>query len=115
MAKPRTETKEPTDFDVALGRRVQRHRKDLKLSQTEFGKHIGVSFQQVQKYESGANRIPAERLTMAARIFGVSVAALMNEAEAAKGIYTDFMDVYQQLGPEDREVLLVVAKRLAAR
>lgn len=71
--------------------------------------------QQVQKYEAGVNRIPAERLTVAARVFGISAAALMNEAEASMGVHAEFMDVYQKLGPEDRAALLAVAKRLAVR
>lgn len=115
MPRHKNESREPTDFDVALGRRVQRLRKDLKLSQTEFGKRLGVSFQQIQKYEAGANRIPPERLTMAARVFGITVAALMNEADASMGVHSEFMDLYQQLGPEDRAALLAVARRLAAR
>lgn len=49
-------------IDAAVGRRVKRRRKALGLSQTELATCIGVKFQQVQKYESGTNRIAASRL-----------------------------------------------------
>lgn len=93
--------------------RIQRYRKDLNLSQSRFGQHIGVSFQQVQKYESGANRLPPERLKIAADLFGITVAALIDEAEGTAGLHKDFLDIYQRLGPKDRAVLLTVAGRLA--
>jgi transcriptional regulator with XRE-family HTH domain len=51
-----------TDFDRYVGERIREARHGCKMSQTELGKLLGVSFQQVQKYETGANRAPSARL-----------------------------------------------------
>jgi transcriptional regulator with XRE-family HTH domain len=48
--------------DIHIGRRVRERRVALGLSQAELGDQLGISFQQVQKYESGANRISGSRL-----------------------------------------------------
>lgn len=53
------------------------------LSQSELGRRLGVSLQQVQKYESGANRMAASTILRAAEILGVEVAALFAGATAA--------------------------------
>lgn len=51
-----------TDVDVHIGRRLRRRRRLLGLTQLQLGAAIGMRFQQVQKYECGANRVSAERL-----------------------------------------------------
>ena len=58
IVKPRS-SGEP---DIELGRRIRLRRVEQKMSQDELGKKLGVSFQQVQKYEKGVNRIAANRL-----------------------------------------------------
>ena len=65
--------KKPNAVDVAVGRRIRLHRMNAKLSQTELGNHIGVTFQQVQKYEKGVNRVGAGRLTQIAAILNVPI------------------------------------------
>jgi transcriptional regulator with XRE-family HTH domain len=55
-----------TATDVAVGQRIRAFRKAAGLSQTELGSQIGVTFQQVQKYENGTNRVGAGRLTQIA-------------------------------------------------
>lgn len=52
----------PDPVDIFLGQRIRAIRKGLRLSQTDLGRRIGVSFQQVQKYESGANRLSVSML-----------------------------------------------------
>lgn len=54
-------------FDVALGERVRAMRQEGGLSQNALADVIGVSFQQVQKYERGANRISVSRLMLICR------------------------------------------------
>lgn len=61
-AKPRS----ANAGDVAIGLRVRQRRIEQKLSQAELGDHLGVSFQQVQKYEKGVNRVAAGRLVQIA-------------------------------------------------
>lgn len=51
-----------TAFDVKMGERIRMLRKSKNLSQQELGDGLGISFQQVQKYEAGSNRISCERL-----------------------------------------------------
>lgn len=65
-------------FDVAIGRNLQRIRKGQRLSQTDVAEHCGVSFQQIQKYEIGANRIAASRLIQLAQLLDVPTAELLD-------------------------------------
>lgn len=58
-------------------------RKQLSLSQSDLGEHLGVSFQQVQKYERGANRVSASMLVRVAEKLDMSVAELFGEAQGA--------------------------------
>lgn len=52
----------PTDIDSHLGKRLRRRRRLLGLTQEQLGAKVGVRFQQIQKYECGANRISAARI-----------------------------------------------------
>lgn len=52
----------PSVIDVHLGRRLRRRRRILGLTQQQLGAQVGVRFQQIQKYECGANRLSAARL-----------------------------------------------------
>ena len=54
--------KSPHPVDVYVGMKVKQRRKSLGLSQTQLGENLGVTFQQVQKYERGHNRIGCSRL-----------------------------------------------------
>lgn len=66
--------KTPNPIDVHVGSRVRLRRMMLGMSQETFGEALGVTFQQVQKYEKGANRISASRLFHSARVLTVPVA-----------------------------------------
>ena len=58
--------------DVELGKRIKLRRVEQGMSQAELGSHLGVSFQQVQKYEKGANRVgAAARLQQIATVLDV--------------------------------------------
>ncbi len=61
----------PHPIDVHVGRRVRLRRTLLGLSQTQVAEQLGITFQQFQKYENGANRISASRLYQVARILDV--------------------------------------------
>jgi transcriptional regulator with XRE-family HTH domain len=65
--------KSPDPIDVEVGRRIRVQRMARGISQTELGEKIGVTFQQVQKYEKGSNRVGASRLTKIAKELGVSI------------------------------------------
>ncbi|KAK0349776.1 hypothetical protein LTR94_031714, partial [Friedmanniomyces endolithicus] len=65
--------KDPHPVDRHVGRRVQEKRLGLGLSQTALGKAVGVSFQQMQKYEKGQNRISASKLFEIADFLNVGI------------------------------------------
>ncbi|UNF38474.1 helix-turn-helix domain-containing protein [Bartonella krasnovii] len=52
-------TKNPNFNDISIGKRIRHRRISMRLSQKELGSHLGVSFQQIQKYEKGLNRVSA--------------------------------------------------------
>ena len=77
MAKPKRRfghgTGNPHPVDVRVGARVQQRRVLLGLTQTDLGDAEGLSYQQVQKYERGANRISASRLCELSRVLDVPI------------------------------------------
>lgn len=72
-----------TADDVAIGQKVRALRLDRGLSQSDLGQQVGVTFQQMQKYEKGSNRISAGRLARIAAALGVPVTAFYGEAAAS--------------------------------
>jgi transcriptional regulator with XRE-family HTH domain len=71
-------------IDAVVGRNIRLHRIDKGLTQTELGKSIGVTFQQVQKYEQGANRVGGGRLYKIADVLQVPISAFFEGADHAK-------------------------------
>ncbi len=65
--------KVPNPIDVHVGSRVRLRRMLVGMSQEKLGEMLGLTFQQIQKYEKGANRIGASRLYQIAQILGVDV------------------------------------------
>ncbi len=65
--------REPNYVDIYVGTRLRMRRKLLDLSQEHLANSLGITFQQVQKYERGTNRISASKLYIAARTLGVPV------------------------------------------
>lgn len=75
-------TRRPNPVDVHVGSRVRLRRMILGMSQEKLGEHLGLTFQQVQKYEKGVNRIGASRLFDLAQVLGVPVQFFYEEAPA---------------------------------
>ena len=97
----------PDEIDVAVGARIRIRRRWLGWSQTQLANALGITFQQVQKYEKGANRVSASMLVKAARALETSVAALVGEDNSAP-VETI---VYAQLGtPGAADLLAAFAK-----
>lgn len=71
-------TKQPRNVDHYVGARIRRRRIELNMTQVELGYKIGVSFQQVQKYEKGVNRVGGSRL-----------AQIANELQVPPGYFFD--------------------------
>jgi len=74
----------PNPVDIHVGSRVRLRRMLLGMSQEKLGEHLGLTFQQVQKYEKGVNRIGASRLFELARVLGVNVQFFYDEAPGSK-------------------------------
>jgi transcriptional regulator with XRE-family HTH domain len=73
-------TRKPPDaLDRLIGRNIRFFRIEGGLSQTELAQHTGVTYQQLKKYENGANRIPASRLIRIARALSVPVPILWTD------------------------------------
>jgi len=68
------QTKAANEIDVHVGSQIRLRRKSLQITQTMLGERLGITFQQVQKYEKGSNRVGASRLQAIANILGVEVA-----------------------------------------
>lgn len=73
--KPKT----PNAIDVHVGSRIRMQRALKGMSQSTLAEGIGVTFQQVQKYEKGTNRVGSSRLQAIANILGVPAAAFFEE------------------------------------
>src|SRR3954454_3677615 len=86
VGKPRsftTKQRQPTAADVQVGESIRAHRLLAGMSQGDLARKIGVSFQQVQKYEKGTNRVGAGRLPQIAAIFDVPIGALFKDHAGA--------------------------------
>jgi transcriptional regulator with XRE-family HTH domain len=75
--------KRPTSIDIAVGRNVRIRRMAEGLSQAQLASRLGITFQQVQKYEVGANRIGTGRLVRIAAILDIPIAALLEGTAGA--------------------------------
>jgi DNA-binding XRE family transcriptional regulator len=73
------------EVDAFVGARIGLRRSALGLSQSALAQQVGVSFQQVQKYETGQNRISASRLHRVATVLGTSVEAFFPPVETVRG------------------------------
>lgn len=83
--------KAPNPIDKHVGSRVRMRRMMLNMSQEKLGDALGLTFQQVQKYEKGTNRIGASRVQQIAHILQVPVSFFFEGAPAAGGHNTGGM------------------------
>ncbi len=82
-------TKSPNPTDIHVGSRIRMRRLMLELSQTELATALGISFQQLQKYEKGTNRVSASRLQQISTFLQAPIPfffeGLPNYADASNG------------------------------
>src|ERR1039457_5563857 len=71
-------------YDHELGMRIRLRRVEMKISQSELADKLGVTFQQVQKYEKGVNRVGASRLQQVATALDVPITFFFDDADAGK-------------------------------
>ena len=116
-----------TEIDLHLGKRLRRRRRLLGLTQQQLAMHVGIRFQQIQKYECGANRISAARLWQLAEALETPVSYFFDGlAEAMERRETppersdmysrketiDLIQAYYPLEERPRRRLLDLAKSL---
>lgn len=120
----RAKTKESMNYvDLEIGLRMRRRRLELQLSQTDLGKSLDVSFQQVQKYEKGTNRVSCATLVTICDALKVSTSYFFDGlADASKKGPTERerflatrhgiagVDALMKLGPKVRESVIRVAE-----
>jgi transcriptional regulator with XRE-family HTH domain len=113
-------------LELIIGARLRTRRRQLGLSQSDLAERLGVSFQQVQKYERGANRVAASTLLSAAQALNTTLAWLVGEEASGRD---DDDDVFRALSrpgalemlqafnaipePRTRAALLALARELA--
>jgi transcriptional regulator with XRE-family HTH domain len=85
----------PDPIDIEVGARIRARRKSLGLSQTALATALDLTFQQIQKYERGTNRVSASMLVHIAKRLDAPVASLVGEQEAE---IADRAAVFQSLG-----------------
>lgn len=77
--------KKPNPIDTHVGSRVRLRRNMLGMSQEKLGDSLGITFQQIQKYEKGTNRVGASRLQAISNVLSVPVAFFFEDAPNADG------------------------------
>jgi transcriptional regulator with XRE-family HTH domain len=83
--------------DVHVGQRVRMCRVSSGLSQTDLAKQLGISFQQIQKYENGVNRVGAGRLFDIARLLNVSVDTLFPSANGSQSRSIELDEEFKEI------------------
>jgi transcriptional regulator with XRE-family HTH domain len=116
----------PDPIDVAVGARIRIRRRWLGFSQTQLANALGITFQQVQKYERGSNRVSASMLVKIAAKLETTVAALVGEdgsapveaiiyAQLATPGATDLLAAFARITDgEARRAFITVAQSMAA-
>jgi transcriptional regulator with XRE-family HTH domain len=72
--------------DAIIGKMIRIHRTAKRMSQINLGKHLGVTFQQIQKYEKGVNKVSASRLLTISTVLEVPLLTLYGTKNTSKGI-----------------------------
>lgn len=117
----------PHPVDIEVGARLRAFRESAGVTQSDLGRAIGVTFQQVQKYETGANRVSSSRLSLAAGHLGVPVASFFDDVTPNDcGVAPAFrllavsgapalLEAFGRLSPRQRRLLVDVAQAIPSR
>jgi len=120
MPKVTSDARAADDLDRALGNAIRLRRRSLNLTQEQLATACGISFQQVQKYENGANRVSFSRLVQIARALDCRVTDLtsaLDQPEIAPADFeflklmtlpgaVDLLKRYEVMSPESRRLLV---------
>jgi transcriptional regulator with XRE-family HTH domain len=111
MARDRTvvdkhKPRSATPLDVEIGARVKLARKLIGWSQQQLGDVADISFQQIQKYERGQNRISASRLVQIAKALNKPISYFYGDENIAVGMDEQLLKPLENLSPDDAARLL---------
>ncbi len=93
------------DVDVHVGLKLREARTLKKLNQTDLGKLVGVTFQQIQKYENGKNRMGASRLWHISQILELPVSYFFEGLESGKRLDADDAETAENIRRKSLELL----------
>ncbi|SCM79897.1 Uncharacterized HTH-type transcriptional regulator Smed_0045 [uncultured Pleomorphomonas sp.] len=120
--------KSPAQADITIGQNIRRTRLLKGMSQEALGEAVGITFQQIQKYEKGTNRIGGSRMVQIAQALGVSVIELYDGAElgsspagasnasaitAQNRQEVELLSAFRRLNPAVRSKVLGLAAQVA--
>ena len=120
----------PHPLDIALGVRIRLQRRAVGVTQAQLARSVGITFQQVQKYEHGSNRVGFSRLVQIARALRCSLADMIGDVDTSKRSpvfalhvhrlnepgAAELLDAYVAIpGTKRRRAILNLAKELAER
>jgi transcriptional regulator with XRE-family HTH domain len=105
-----TTPKGPDSIDRLVGRNIRIYRLQKGLTQTELADELGLTFQQVQKYEKGTNRVGSGRLLKIATFLGISVTSLFKGSDEMAD--TDRQSIFDQLASPHANRLLQAFARI---
>jgi transcriptional regulator with XRE-family HTH domain len=123
-----TEDNAPHPLDVALGSRIRLRRRELGLSQEQLARQVGITFQQVQKYEHGTNRVSFSRLVEIAQALRCGVMDIIGDLDKSKvsSLFSrhvarlnepgaaELLEAFASIqSPKHRRAILNLAKQLA--
>lgn len=121
-------TDEPEAVDIHVGQMIRAQRKLVGLSQSDLAAAIGVSFQQVQKYEKASNRVSASVLVAIAKALGCLPADLLPSEDSASPAPNnvviqmtgsrnglELVEIFLSLPDRDRRILITLARSLDSR
>ncbi len=103
-----------SSVDVHVGTRVRLRRKTMKMSQEQLGDQLGITFQQVQKYERGTNRVGASRLWAISKVLQVPVQyfydGLPDGVEGGENV--DPPEIYEFINSSDGVALAMAVSQI---
>lgn len=92
-------------LDVAIGKAITDRREAVGMTQRRLGEAMGVTFQQVQKYEIGKNRVAASKLVLAAKALRCDVAELVGEEREALPGTARLIRAWSRLNAHQRDAV----------
>lgn len=126
MSRVSSDARAADELDRALGNAIRLRRRSLNITQEQLANACGISFQQVQKYENGANRVSFSRLVQVARALDCRVTDLTSALDQPQTAPADFeflrlmalpgasdlLTRYERLTPESRRLLVELLRSL---